>query len=175
MKHSFVVARHKLRRAARFVLVSIIFIGAASLSADFADAHPKVTVEISFVWTEIGAASLIDDGTLLFPDAPKTAGLYRFAVQSERRAGVYVGETVNLRRRFQQYRTPGARQQTNLRLNKVLVDALKSGGMVSVSIVEAAAVSNWNLTDKIHRVMLEHAAIASELAAGAKVLNEGAD
>ena len=135
-------------------------------------------VSIRFAWNVIGEVTLDRNGRLKFPAAPTGPGLYRFTVQRGNRPAVYVGETDQLRRRFQHYRTPGPSQPTNLRLNKELSDALEMGGSVSVAVVAEGAIitlggkeRSANLSDKAQRVLLEHAALAIYGKSDVEVLN----
>lgn len=73
-------------------------------------------------------------GQLDFPSAPTTPGLYRLIVRMGNRTTAYVGEAVNLSRRFGNYRRPGPTQQTSLRIGAILLEALRKRGSVSVDI-----------------------------------------
>lgn len=54
--------------------------------------------------------------------------VYRLAFHvPDAAARVYIGETDDLRRRAQNYRTPGATQRTSLRMNQELVGRIDSG------------------------------------------------
>src|SRR3546814_9499323 len=55
-------------------------------------------------------------------------------VRAGNRTTVYVGEAVNLKRRFGNYRRPGATQQTSLRLNALLIEAIGQCGAITVDI-----------------------------------------
>jgi hypothetical protein len=91
---------------------------------------------------------------------------------------VYVGEADLLPRRFQHHRTPGPRQQTNLRMNPVMLGALTEGGRVVVEIATRAwAVATGggqtplDLTWKAAQVLVERAAEVGERLAGTPLLN----
>src|SRR6266487_2526507 len=92
----------------------------------------RATVE--FAWEELGVLTL-DKGRLRFPSAPSVASVYRFDLGDR----VYIGETDRLPRRLQHYRTPGPSQATNLRLNKVMTELLRTG-QILVSVITAATV-----------------------------------
>ena len=47
----------------------------------------------------------------------------------------YIGETTEVRRRFQRYRKPGPSQATNIRVNALLKEHLESGGSAEVDII----------------------------------------
>lgn len=70
---------------------------------------------ISLAWAPIGPVELDPGGKLAFPRASSSPGLYRFTLELAGRTTVYIGEADNLTRRFQHYRTPGSRQETNVR------------------------------------------------------------
>jgi hypothetical protein len=79
---------------------------------------------------------------------------------------------------MQHYRTPGPSQQTNLRLNALLVAHLKGDEEVSLSVVTGdVAVScaghehKVDLSSKTERLLLESAALISARAAGIPTLN----
>ena len=137
-----------------------------------------VRVRLEFQWQFLGQVQPAEDGRLLFPVAPRRPGLYRFRLQGKDPARHYVGETDELRRRFQHYRTPGPSQQTNIRMNGEFRDHMAGGGSIEVDIVidkidivAGDEPIRVNLADKSMRRLLEHAALVDEAAAGAKLLN----
>ncbi len=138
----------------------------------------KVSISISFEWIPFGAVTLDPNDKILFPKSPPCAGLYRFEFSSAIGTTVYIGQTDQIARRFQHYRTPGPSQQTNLRLNQMMRDALANEGIVSVSIaienisfLQEQIKHEADLTKKSERILLEHAAIVEALAMGTTVLN----
>jgi hypothetical protein len=88
------------------------------------DLGESVDLRFGFDWCPIGKVSLDAHGKLRFPAAPSAPGLYRFSIHSASRDSAYVGETDNVQRRFQGYRTPGVTQSTNIRIRQRLVDDL---------------------------------------------------
>src|SRR3546814_17846133 len=84
------------------------FNAAVLTETDFA-ADCAVTLKLR--WKRLGAVTLSPAGKLDFPAAPVEAGLYRLIVRAGNRTTVYVGEAVNLKRRFGNYRRPGATPQ----------------------------------------------------------------
>ena len=137
-----------------------------------------VLVSLEFQWRPLGRLQLGEDGRLKFPVAPGKPGLYRFRFVGGSDSRLYIGETDELRRRFQHYRTPGVRQQTNIRINEEFRRRMEAGGDIEVDIVHdriavssAGAPVGVDLADKAVRRLLEHAALVSEAAAGAKLLN----
>ena len=137
-----------------------------------------VQIRLEFNWQFLG--ELLTDGNsrLQFPAAPRQPGLYRFRLCGNGPARHYVGETDELRRRFQHYRTPGRSQQTNIRMNAEFRDHITGGGSIEVDIVidKIAVIAGdepvtIDLSDKAMRRLLEHAALVDEAAAGALLLN----
>ena len=115
---------------------------------------------------------------LAFPAAPRRPGLYRFRLCGSGNDLHYIGETDDLRRRFQHYRTPWRTQQTNIRLNARLCNHNAKGGSIEVDIVDdrvtvtaAETPLDIDLADKAMRGLLEHAALISDAAAGVELLN----
>jgi hypothetical protein len=83
-----------------------------------------------------------------------------------------------LAKRFINYRTPGSSQATNIRINAVLLEALRAGAEVSTSVVVDGAWVNWgkapvklDLSSRAGRRLLEHAAILESGAVEIEVLN----
>lgn len=129
-------------------------------------------LRIQLAWQPIGAAILEPNGRLRFAEAPHTAGIYRIILWGRRgqpRPEVYIGEAQDLRRRWYNYRNPGPRQQTSLRVNAILIEHLQQGGQVMLAVATAATTQTDNqepvtlsLTRKTARVLAEHAAVALE-------------
>ena len=135
-------------------------------------------VTVNLAWQAIGEVRLDIGSRLTFPKAPAKAGLYRFEVAQSQQYAAYIGETDQLPRRFQHYRTPGPSQQTNLRVNAHFLEVLKTGGKISDTVVTTASIEiNDNpsrpadFSQKCERVLLEHAAICSERGAEVRILN----
>lgn len=131
------------------------------------DSEISVTVRIS--WMHIGNIEIDRDNKLIFPAVSPVPGLYRFTLEKMERPASYIGETMDLRRRFQHYRTPGISQQTNVRLNDLLKSHLKTQHPISVSIViDPAFVQiehderRLNIASKAERILAEHAALLAE-------------
>ena len=137
------------------------------------------SMTVTWAWQPAGQVTLVA-GSLVFPKVPRVPGIYRFTFLNAAgaHAGVYVGETDRLPRRFQHYRTPGPSQQTNLRMNPIMFDALAQGGHIRVEIsTQAEAAGNdgvqrpLDLSWKAARVLVEHAAEVAERIAGSGVIN----
>lgn len=130
------------------------------------------SVRVDFEWQKVGAVR-VADGKVVFPKTSEVPGLYRFSCANE----VYVGETDRLQRRMQHYRTPGPSQMTNIRMNAWFLERLAAGSAVELAIATAARldvdgrVRAADLSRKEERVVVEHAAILVEFAAGRTVLN----
>ena len=108
-----------------------------------------------------------------FPGAPAAPGIYRFDLGDR----VYIGETSQLKRRFQGYRTPGASQATNIRLNSGLTALLQSGRAATAASVTTAVVDvdgmrvPLDLSYKPARLLVESAALVAERLRGRPVEN----
>jgi hypothetical protein len=142
------------------------------------DEADLVNCSLGFQRTQLGRVELDGSGLLLFPPAPEAPGLYRLQLRGADGRGRYIGETENLRRRFQHYRTPGPRQETNLRIRDRLVTALVIGTEVAVAIVASGvdiriggAPHPVDLGLKPVRLLLENAAIIGGGAADVEQMN----
>ena len=102
----------------------------------------SVRMAVEFRWSRLGPVRRDADGELLFPSTGYVPGVYRFRVVGDGPERHYVGEASELRRRFQQYRTPGSSQRTNLRLNKLFRDHLEGGGQVDVDVAESVQLGS---------------------------------
>jgi hypothetical protein len=152
-----------------------VFDPAVLTASDFA---ADCAVALTLNWKRLGAVALSADGKLAFPAAPTTAGLYRLIVRLGNQTTIYVGEAVNLMRRFGNYRLPGNTQQTSLRINAILLEAMKGEGTVSVDIAYqnlgltvGRNLVEADLTDKAVRRMMEHAAIVAHGGIDVEMLN----
>ncbi|SEN05945.1 GIY-YIG catalytic domain-containing protein [Roseovarius tolerans] len=131
--------------------------------ATLAVAPTRLSVE--FYWQSVGEITL-QASALRFPRLPECAGIYRIRLPISR--SVYVGETLNLRRRMQNYRTPGASQKTSIWVNSLLLERLDKNEPVMLETCTEAVMrfeansQDAELTSKTVRVMIEHAAILSE-------------
>lgn len=127
-------------------------------------------VAVEFEWRRVG--DIWSDGRPAFPALPVAPGLYRFTFESPGAAPrVYIGETDELRRRAQSYRTPGTSQRTNVRMNQELLEAIQSGARVWCAVVTEAFISlnggasqPLDLSRKTGRLIVENAAMAAILA-----------
>ncbi len=139
---------------------------------------PSFGLTITLEWTSLGELGLDEREKLVFPAAAHLPGLYRFELKGFGRSEVYIGETDQLDRRFQHYRTPGLTQRTNIRLNALMRQNLKEGGTVSINTITGGAdllvKGNWrpaDLRQKSERVLLEHAALYEAHSSDVGILN----
>ncbi len=137
-----------------------------------------IDLSVRFEWKVIGNVRLGEGDRLVFPKTSLQPGLYKFEIDQAQSRAVYIGETDQLDRRFQHYRTPGPSQRTNLRLNALILEVLKAGGIVSVAIMTEGAVITLDgqqraakLIEKTERVLLEHAAIYTARDVTTRILN----
>ncbi len=142
----------------------------------------SVCISLVFQWILLGRVKTDDDGKLKFPEAPRCPGLYRFQLENSEvnRNCVYIGETEQLRNRFQHYRTPGSGQPTSKKLNKLLLKHLAKGEVVKVYIAakeikltmaDKSSEYTVDLANKYLRRLLENSALTKEEASGAALLN----
>lgn len=123
----------------------------------------SLEVSIRATWERWGSVTLDEQGRPHFPDVPDEPGVYRlWLLDGAQRAGLYIGEGQSLRRRLRNYRSPGAGQQTSLRINGIIVAHLERGGIVLDAATRAEVLSTgvWaaaDLTRKSDRVLVEHA------------------
>lgn len=138
----------------------------------------RVELTLAFSWDPVGAITLDEQQKVHFPKTGAWPGLYRFEIISAGGRTQYIGETDQLSRRLQHYRTPGPSQQTNLRLNALLVEHLKRGDRILLSTVTEGVTASCagrehhvDLTVKSERLLLESAALLSARSAGVPTLN----
>ena len=138
-------------------------------------AVPATRLGVSFTWQSAGEIKRDADGKLRFPHVSGVAGIYRIRL-IERRS-VYVGEAVNLRRRMQNYRTPGGNQMTSIWVNAMLLEQLEAGVMVLLELSVDASVNSAgsplevDMASKTVRLFAECAAILAETESGWNVIN----
>lgn len=144
----------------------------------------EVDVSVRFSWQQIGSVTLDATGKVAFPrPLPPVPGLYRMhlvAVDDDHADRFYIGETDNFRRRLgSNYRNPGPRQQTSLRINAALLEHLAAGGQVEVAICLGAELTHagrtepLDLTRKAGRLLAESAALVLAQRDGAQLENFG--
>jgi hypothetical protein len=140
---------------------------------------PKILeCRIRLAWLPLGRVELGLGSKLVFPMADAVPALYRFRIRRADTEKCYIGQTENLSRRLGLYRNPGPSQQTNIRLNAEMVQALAAGAEIGVSAVTADA---WidrgagpvpaDLSSVATRCLLENAAILESAAIDVEALN----
>ena len=107
----------------------------------------------------------------LFPAAPRRFGLYRFRFRGNGLDRHCVGETNELQRRFQQYRTPGRSRQADIGMSAEFRAHPAAGGNIEIDIVAGGEPVRADLADKAIRRLLERAALVEEGASGTIFLN----
>ena len=138
----------------------------------------SVRLSVEVQWRRIGRITRDDKGDLAFPQTTRETGVYRFYLCGKERTKCYVGETVELRRRFRHFRKPGRSQNTNIRIHKALQEHLTTGGTVEVDIATGSVVMTVgddtiqvDLADNAQRQFVEHVALIMETAGGMDILN----
>ncbi len=143
------------------------------------DAAPRILeLRISMTWQSLGCVLRDSNDRLRFPSTVHSPAIYCFRVRHDRQERRYIGETDNLARRFQNYRTPGATQATNVRINAIFLEVLRRGAEISASAVTEGAWVDCgsgpraaDLQTQSLRRLLEHAAIVDCDAQDIEVLN----
>jgi hypothetical protein len=143
------------------------------------DIEPRALVcGLGMTWKPLGRVDRDGTERLVLPAAPSQPGIYCFRVRQGNAERRYIGESDNLARPFINYRTPGSSQPTNIRINTLLLEALRSGAEVSASMVVEGAWVNWgkelvrlDLSSKAGRRLLENAAILESGAVDIEMLN----
>ena len=77
-------------------------------------------LSISYKWSSIGCVAIDHKERLKFPPINEQAGIYKIEIIASTNLFEYIGETDNFKRRLQHYRTPGATQSTNIRINHLI-------------------------------------------------------
>lgn len=132
-----------------------------------ARAAGAISLELRLAWRVVGPITLDAAGRLQFPEVGAEPGIYRFELRGKDSLALYIGETQNLRQRFNQYRLPGKGQTTNHRICTAIREALASGGSVVVSLGQdarlcaGAGCSKADLASANQRRLLEQLAIFS--------------
>ena len=138
----------------------------------------QASVQFQFVWRRLDAVHLDYKGRIAFPRVPIGPAIYRFAISQGGRTDFYFGETDEISRRLQHYRTPGITQRTNHRLNGLILDCLQNGGNAVVSVISKCSARyngktiDMDLRDKHQRKLVEGAAIFAAQMANQNLLNQ---
>ena len=141
------------------------------------DVEQEISCTLKVKWTPIGRVTFDGSGKLLFPQAAEVPSIYRFKIRSAEDISIYIGETDNLRRRFNNYRNPGPTQPTSLRINDALKKLLSLHAEISVAILNDNAVDFGagdepiDLTAKSARLLLENLALNDRSLKNIKILN----
>ncbi len=127
-------------------------------------------------WDDCGDVYLGAKDELQFPELDSLPGVYLFRLDDGKKTEVYIGETDNMKRRATQYRNPGSSQTTNINLNKIMKNNLKSGGRITIYLMNLMTVEVdgriiGGLDDKYVRRFLENAAILHAIQQGDQLLN----
>jgi hypothetical protein len=108
--------------------------------------------------------------------SPRPTNIH-FPCQILKARPVHIGETDQLRHRFQHRRAPGPTQPTNIRLRDQILKHIGDGKPIEVSIVAHAVISvdgatrSLDLSKKSSRSLLESAELSSARLAGVRAEN----
>jgi hypothetical protein len=135
-----------------------------------------MNLEVEVTWDHAGEVSMTGP-TLVTPTMPTTPGVYQWVFRHEGRERRYVGEAVNLARRFAHYRSPGPSQATNLRMKDRAIRVLSADGAIEILtavsarfVVDGTAVEP-DLASPFARRFIENAALVALLASKCDVVN----
>lgn len=138
----------------------------------------QTTTLVDQKWRRVGQIELDRKGAPVFPKCPNAPTVYLLHVPSKSKPETYVGETDNLARRLQHYRTPGPTQKTSQRLRQFLVETLERDKPVELHVLgEDTQIRTRNndrpanMADKVERHLLEASAIVGFREANHKLLN----
>jgi hypothetical protein len=95
---------------------------------------------VEFDWDQVGAITIDHEGKVAFPSLPTEPGVYRFRLTEAGPTTVYIGESVELRRRMAHYRNPGPTQPTNQRMNTRLREHLAANGRAELAIARRVVI-----------------------------------
>ena len=144
------------------------------------DVARKLVLGMGMSWTPLGVLMTDGAGRLALPDAPSAPGIYCLRIRKEDSERRYIGEAANVARRFYNYRNPGSKQSTNIRVNAVLLEALHHGAEISASAAVDGAWLDWgsgplkaDLSSQTIRRLFENAALIEAHAADIETLNRG--
>lgn len=138
----------------------------------------KQSLKLEYQWQSLGEIYLDHKDRLKFPDVTDMAAVYKLNIETKNGLHHYIGETDNLRRRVQGYRTPGPTQPTNKRLRTIMTDALIAHKIVSIDVLHMSqkqagqsAEFAFGMGNKFVRRLFENAAILNSLKSGHTLLN----
>ena len=136
-------------------------------------AHMRLTID--FEWDTLGPISA-PSGTLVMPEVPAGAGVYRFSVQTVEGIEVYVGESTSARRRMRNYAGTYSGATAD-RVRAILLDHIERGNRITLETATGIAFQadgtsvDVDLRRKHIRLLIESAAIDEALRAGYRVHN----
>lgn len=135
-------------------------------------------------WKSIGHVTSDDADDLVFPPVRPAPAIYRFTIKDGPKVvAEYIGQAVNLVKRFSLYRSRGRKpslplaKKTTSRNARKLLDALRAGQVVTVAQVDDRTITPdgqvmlIDLADKALRDELEKMLIEKLRGTGIEVLN----
>lgn len=134
--------------------------------------------EVRYAWLD-ASEIVLENGRLSMPTLRPGPGVYRFELRdvSGEVESYYVGESDNLFKRMNGYRSPGPSQSTNVRMRQRCVSILDAGGSIRVVVVLEAMLGDTSLDlgYKPARLIVENAELVRLKLAGATIENCGND
>jgi Nuclease subunit of the excinuclease complex len=107
-----------------------------------APGNNPLQVAVNMSWRTLGPLLGDRENGLIFPDAPEEPGLYRFRLSGGDTPKSYIGETMQLKRRFSHYRNPSPSQATNIRINALFLEHLAAGHKIEIDVIVQDAQMN---------------------------------
>jgi hypothetical protein len=136
---------------------------------------------IRLLWRKLGAVVWANNAGS-FPNAPEEPGIYLIKVTLDGRYRIYIGETVNLRRRLRDFggraeERPNQRGKTTTNMRGRVRRTCRAGGNVVVYVLELPVrqLSRRETLDpycRDCRIMLERLALSVAYVRGEPLINE---
>lgn len=142
----------------------------------FSNPIPSTNFSVSFRWFSAGEITIDGNEKIRFPQLTTAPAIYKLCFTAQR--ALYIGESIQLKRRMQNYRTPGPTQQTSIWVGKTLKSAMSSSETVFLNVCTDVTLScgeeQWDadLSSKTVRLFVESAAILAEARGSWKILNK---
>ncbi len=135
----------------------------------------RVGVEVAFEWMSGGPVTLEPAHRPLFPSLPARPAVYRLTLTNRegQHLGIYIGESIDVRRRMRNYRNPGSTQQSSQRVHGRLLQVLGDEGNVDLAVAFDVLLDGepLDLSHKPARLLAENAALVRASLAALPVEN----
>jgi len=131
---------------------------------------------ITMDWESVGQVTLVDQGVRM-PALQTGPGVYQWVFRHGGLTRHYVGEVMNLSRRFAHYRNPGPSQSTNQRMKERVLRVLGAGGTAEILLATniqftvGGESSEPDLSLPFARCFVENAALVALITEEAEIVN----